>query len=284
LSTLDAPPHSYERFSKQPFCVAVDQALLLHARPAQSAADLGAGTGTSLEHLFTLGRIDDDSRVVAIDADVRALELARAKFADKPHIGFLLAQAERTPLANTSIALVTVCNSIHLMDPVPVLREIHRVLIPGGMMLINTAYERLHASPSGTARSWGMIVSLARRHPMLRDYPDIPHPVQLKSYSGDEYRAMAEAAGFRDVIIEYHTVSMDRAALQAICDYEAFAMGALPGVPVELATRALVEAVDPALVRCRIDAIPRTWMFLRAQKTPAHQFMSAQTIDLGRSR
>jgi len=263
---IKSPTHSYERFSRQPFCVAVDQELLKNARPVPGVADLGTGTATAVEHLYALEKLDDRSRVIGIDCDAKGLDVARSKLQSNPSAVFVLGRAERIPVRDESLPLVTICNSIHLMDPVATLREAFRILQPEGMVLANTAYESTRAFPEGTARAWGTIVSLARRHPILQGYEDIPHPVQVARYSGAEYHAIAQSAGFQDVRVEYHTVTMDRAALKAICNYEGFASGVLPGVRIELATRALVDAVDPGLERSRIESIPRTWMFLIARK------------------
>jgi ubiquinone/menaquinone biosynthesis C-methylase UbiE len=263
---IETPAHSYERFSKQSFCIAVDQKLLAHASHVPSMADLGTGTATAVEHLYALGRLDDASLVIGIDPDENALGVARSKLSCNARATFVLGQAERVAVRDASVALVTICNSIHLMDPVATLREAFRILQPQGMLLANTAYERTRAFPEGTARAWGGIVSFARRHPILQRYEDVPHPTQVAHYSGDEYRAIAEAVGFEHVSVEYHTVTMDRAAVKAICNYEGFASGVLPGVPIELATCALVDAVDPAFARSRIDSIRRTWMFLIACK------------------
>lgn len=143
------------------------------------------------------------------------------------------------------------------------------MLKPGGILLVNSAYEKNSAYPEGTQRIWGMLVSLARRSVAELGYSDIPRPIDLLKYSEDDYRRIATGAGFEDVSFEYYTAKMDRESVRAICDYEDFARGALPTVPVDVSAKALVAAVDPVFERFKIEFIPRNWMFLIARKGSA---------------
>jgi SAM-dependent methyltransferase len=86
--------------------------------------DLGCGEGATLVHL---GAPDG---AVGVDLFEAKLELARRVL---PRCRFVAASAEALPFPDASFDHVLVRDVIHhLEDPGPALREIHRVLAPGG--------------------------------------------------------------------------------------------------------------------------------------------------------
>jgi SAM-dependent methyltransferase len=95
------------------------------ARP-DDVLDLGAGTGKLTEGLVALGH-----RVVAVEplAGMRA-ELERTL----PGVRTLGGTAEAIPLPDGSVAAVTVGQAFHWFDHQQALREIARVLRPGGRL------------------------------------------------------------------------------------------------------------------------------------------------------
>lgn len=277
-NTIEAPQHSYEQFAQQPFYQDVNRALLGKLSSIVTrVTDLATGTGATIEHLFELGKVNASSRIIGIDVDREGLETARRKFEEqnRRNVLFVEGNAEVPPIADGSVDVVTVFNSIHLMDPQRVFVEASRMLRVGGLFLANTAYEKLHALPEGTQRMWGTLVSLARRE--LEDrygITNVPNPMDLRKHTVDDFREMALDAGLGDIATEEYTAYMDREAVRAICDYREFAEGTLPGVPIEIATEVLVNAVDPMFEKLKStfdrlvgrEAIPRNWMFLVARK------------------
>jgi SAM-dependent methyltransferase len=88
--------------------------------------DLAAGTGRLTQPLVARTR-----RIVAVEpvAEMRAV-LARAL----PEIEVLDGTAEQIPLPDASVGAVVVAQAFHWFDPEPALREIARVLEPGGRL------------------------------------------------------------------------------------------------------------------------------------------------------
>lgn len=270
-------PHSYETFAQHKFIQAVDADLARLAPPANRILDSGTGTGAMIQHLFDQGKVKEPFLIVGVDIDNNTLRIARRKFYDRGQIHFFQASSEALPLTDSSMGLVIMGNAIHLTHLRKTLAQAYRVLKEGGVFLANTAYEATRALPPATKQAMGIWVSLARRYltKILGYTNDIPNPLNLLQYKVDDFEHAALAAGFRDVEILFRKVLMDSQAFKAIGNYGEFARGALPGVPLELATTSLDKTVDPMFERLNrdrprelppIEYIPRNWMFLKAQK------------------
>jgi SAM-dependent methyltransferase len=91
-----------------------------------TVVDLGAGTG-ALTRLL-VGRVD---QVVAVEPDDRM----RAVLAEAvPGARAVAGRGEAIPLPDGSVDAVLASSSWHWMETVPTLREIARVLVPGGVV------------------------------------------------------------------------------------------------------------------------------------------------------
>jgi len=113
----------YERYRPGPPAAAVDWILPTHAG---RVVDLGAGTG-ALTRLL----IDRADEVVAVEPDDRM----RAVLAGEvPGARAVAGRGESIPVPDGSVDAVLASSSWHWMDPVPTLREVARVLVPGGIL------------------------------------------------------------------------------------------------------------------------------------------------------
>lgn len=106
-------------------------AQLAHADATAPALDLGCGPGLWLPHIRAAGL-----RPLGLEPDpVRALEAAR-------HAPVVVGDGARLPLADSSVGLVWSLHVLHhLDDPPKVLREVRRVLRPGGRLLLAESVE-----------------------------------------------------------------------------------------------------------------------------------------------
>jgi SAM-dependent methyltransferase len=97
--------------------------LLDHHRAPEPVLDLGCGTGRFAASLAAEGR-----RVLAVDLepDVRLA----------PRGATLVGSAEQVPLAAASLGTVMVRDVIEHLDDTAALAECHRVLRPGGLLLV----------------------------------------------------------------------------------------------------------------------------------------------------
>ncbi|MEL6977865.1 MAG: class I SAM-dependent methyltransferase, partial [Pseudomonadota bacterium] len=102
--------------------------------------DIGAGDG----YLTGLAAARCRS-VAAIEADKAGVALARRMLAERRNVTILEADACALPFANESFDIAMMADVIeHLPAPAPALREIARVLRPGGAALITTPRRVAH--------------------------------------------------------------------------------------------------------------------------------------------
>lgn len=100
------------------------------------AVDLGCGTGSVLERLLPLAR-----GVVGVDGSPRMLELARRRFApehtgDGGRVSLRIGELDHLPLRDGEADFACINLVLHhLSSPVAALREIRRILRPGGLLL-----------------------------------------------------------------------------------------------------------------------------------------------------
>jgi ubiquinone/menaquinone biosynthesis C-methylase UbiE len=100
--------------------------------PAERVVDLGCGTGVLLGCL--LGHLGSRGRVHAVDFAPRMIARAKKKHPDE-RVDFLVADAGAIPVPDASVDRV-VCFSAwpHFPDPDAVIRELRRILKPGGRL------------------------------------------------------------------------------------------------------------------------------------------------------
>ncbi|MEA2517403.1 MAG: hypothetical protein QOG16_1241 [Actinomycetota bacterium] len=106
-----------------------------------SVAEVGAGTGNFLA-LFD----EVAGSQIAIDLTAAMLEQAVSRH---PHLAAVVADGASLPLRSRSIDLVTSAQVFHhILEPIPVVREMRRVVAPGGRVLIvdQVATERVEQS------------------------------------------------------------------------------------------------------------------------------------------
>ena len=103
-------------------------------RPYRSVLDVGSGAGQILGHLLKV--TEPSTRLVAFDLSQQMLKRAKQRLkSDRPE--YVTGDLTQIPFADESFDCVT-CGWVieHLPDPRPGLRELNRVLRPGGSALI----------------------------------------------------------------------------------------------------------------------------------------------------
>lgn len=165
--------------------------LYTHIQPGQTVVDLGSGAGLDL--LLAAARTGPEGKVIGVDMTASMVRLARenVRRAGFEHIELHEGVIEELPVASNSVDWV-ISNCVINLSPEKdrVFREIHRILKPGGRMVISDTVV-------GDVPSW-MKELAARFNPVVR--------VLLSS---DVYVETARGAGLEDVEILDSTVFTD---------------------------------------------------------------------------
>ncbi|WP_405432081.1 methyltransferase domain-containing protein [Micromonospora sp. NBC_00617] len=107
----------------------------LGLRPGHAVVDIGCGPGTDLGRLADA--VQAGGRVVGVDRDARMLAEAGRRLADRPTIDLRAGDAHALPLNDTSMDRARIDRVLmHVADPATVLREVRRVLRPGGVLAL----------------------------------------------------------------------------------------------------------------------------------------------------
>jgi ubiquinone/menaquinone biosynthesis C-methylase UbiE len=138
FAAYDAIAPAYERLTA-PLYRPIAKRLLqrIDLRPGWRVLD--AGTGTGLIALLGAPRVGKEGRIVGIDASEKMLDIARQKAAQfgfsqcEFRVGDI--QSLDFPAAHFHAALSQF--ALHHTDPARSLAEFHRVLMPGGMLVVH---------------------------------------------------------------------------------------------------------------------------------------------------
>ncbi len=164
----------YER-GRPEYAPAVVGAIAAELRISSGATvlDLAAGTGK-----LTRALLDGGLHVVAVEPQAPLREILAASIGEERVLEGL---AEAIPLPDASVAAVTVADAFHWFDHAPALREIRRVLQPGGGLAV------LSTVPDWSGASWAHEVGTL----MAGLRPEHPH------YDGPPWQdAMRDAEGW----------------------------------------------------------------------------------------
>jgi ubiquinone/menaquinone biosynthesis C-methylase UbiE len=104
----------------------------LKLRPTDRVLDVGCGTG---ELLSRIAAKYPQARLAGMDPVPEMLDVARRKLS--PAVDLRLAWANKLPWPDGSFDVVVSCNMFHyITKPVEAVREMERVLVPGGQIVI----------------------------------------------------------------------------------------------------------------------------------------------------
>lgn len=257
---------SFTAFSQHSFFTYVNKWIVERSITADQKliVDLGCGPGAVTRLILDkLGEAASHVRVVGVDPSASALERARDAIKSKV-VEFVEGSAEwLSRLVNGADAVVFL-NAIHLVpDKARVLREIRKVLRPGGVLAFNTTFFS-GAYVEGTGAFWRRWIVRATQALRERGI-EVQHSKDTKAQAmqwltKDEYAAACEASGLRPVTTELVQIEMTPESMRDIGRFSLFIEGALPGVPLEDGAWALELGLKRAREETGVTNVPRYWL------------------------
>ena len=267
--SADDERFSFTPFTRHPFFQHVNRWILerVICPGRQVIVDLGCGPGAITEMI--LERVNGQQpppRVIGVDPSQSALAKARAAISSK-FAEFVQGSAEWLSKLVKSADTVVFLNAIHLMpDKVQVLKEIRRVLKPGGQLAFNSTFFNgaYVEGTSGFWRRWIVRSVQALREKGIEVKHD-GHAAAMQWLSAEEYKAALEEAGFRATTVELLKIEMTAESLADIGRFSLFIEGALPGVPLEEGSEALQIGLKRTMEELNVTAVPRHWLEVVAE-------------------
>jgi SAM-dependent methyltransferase len=152
--------------------------------PGDRCLDLGTGAGHTAARLAEAG-----ADVIGLDPARGMLDAARSRYGALPNLRFVEAPGDATGLPSGTFDIVTARHTLHHhADPVATLREVARLLKPGGRFVLVD-----EATPDPRVDAWLDAIERAR---------DSTH---VRAYALDEWQAMLRAAGLRWIVGDIET-------------------------------------------------------------------------------
>jgi ubiquinone/menaquinone biosynthesis C-methylase UbiE len=285
LETEETNQFTFERFAAHRFYTDVNRLLveqaLAHLTNTPSdhlltIVDMACGTGAISRLIVAeMARQNRLSQLhlIGVDPSAEALRHARAGMEELQlpvHTDFVQGEAEDLPRLVQNADAAFFCNAIHLVpDKRTAFEQMATILAPGGIFACNSAFyegtyvpgtERFYRLWTRRAMGW-----LRKEHPGVRPSRE-EHTMAMQWLTPDEYIQLFKECGFSSVEIKKDDALIPLDAWRDLGHYWLFIDGALPGVPLALAARALEVAVYEAGNELAISEVARTWLQIVATK------------------
>jgi ubiquinone/menaquinone biosynthesis C-methylase UbiE len=236
---VESVPENYDRYMGpmlfEPY--AEDLVERLKVRDALRVLEVACGTGIVTRCLRNA--LPPNAKLVATDLSEPMLDLARRKFDGDRSIEWQTADALALPFADGSFdAVVCQFGLMFVPDKLAALREMHRVLSPGGQLLLNTWHELRHNDVCFVAHTTAAT--------FFEDDPPKFYELPFSLYDRQQLHSWLEEAGFKNVSVRAVDLpSVSPSAADA-------AKGLVQGTPLAVALKernADIEAITDAVAQ-----------------------------------
>jgi ubiquinone/menaquinone biosynthesis C-methylase UbiE len=190
------PPAGYERFFVPAIGVplATDLLRLAALRPGERVLDVACGTGVVAR--LASQQVGDTGTVTGLDVNPGMLAVARSATRRGMPIDWHQASAEVMPLPDASFDVGLCQMGLQFMtDKHAALREMWRVLVPGGRLILNV--------PGPTPRLFRIMAEALARHIGAEAAGFVNHVFSLHDTA--EIQSLVSGADFHDVSVQSDT-------------------------------------------------------------------------------
>ena len=193
------PPENYERFFVPAIGEPLAKDLIRFAalRPGERILDVACGTGIVAR--LASEQVDSNGSVAGVDINPGMMEVARSSTPADMSIEWHEASAEDMPLPDEAFDVVLCQLSFQFMtDKLGALQEMHRVLAPGGRLILNL--------PGPMEKTFAVLAEAMERHISAEAAGFVNHVFSL--HDTTVIRQILSKAGFRDVAIEANSKTL----------------------------------------------------------------------------
>ena len=220
-SLYDAVAPSYERAVVPVYRPIAKRMLqLIDLRPGWQALD--AGTGTGLVALMGAPRVGKTGKMIGIDGSEQMLEIARRKAAQYgfTQCEFRVGDLEALDLPDDQLNAVLSQFALHHTAPPKSLHEFHRVLMPGGILVVQEWADALN-HPNKIM--FDVLSRYCAANPsdllaLARVQSERGHAFRTSAQSLETMTELVQAAGFSNVEARHETYAAKVASVDAVVD------------------------------------------------------------------
>jgi len=285
IETDETNLYTFEPFASHAFYTEINRTLvqqtLAHlvkrsGNTPLTIVDMACGTGavTRLiaEEVQRQGQLAR-TRIVGVDPSAEALRRAQKGMEElglPVKADFLQGEAEDLPKIVLNADAAFFCNAIHLVpDKLAAFKQMAALLAPGGIFGCNSAFYDGTYVP-GTERFYRLWTRRAVGW-LKQEHPDVHLSRETKAMAmqwlnRDEYVDKLKQSGFAEVETTSSNVPISLDGWRDLGQYWLFIEGALPGIPLSFAAKALEISVYQAGQELGITEVPRTWLQMVAIK------------------
>jgi len=197
--TSDSPAINYEKFFVPTIGAPLAEDLVRRAALRMGDRVLDVACGTGVVARLASEEIGANGTVVGLDVNPAMIDVARSTTPSDKSIEWHEANAENMPLPDASFDVVLCQMGLQFMpDKHAALREMGRVLVPGGRLVLNL--------PGPTPQIFAIMAKAFARHVGTEAAGFVSQVFSIHDTA--EIRNLLSGAGFRDISVQANTKSL----------------------------------------------------------------------------